>query len=283
MNFVGKILIFMILVMSLVFMSFAVAVYATHQNWRAVVEAPRGGPGPVGLKFQLEDAQKENENLKTQMVNLKAEYAKEEAEQKRVLANLATEKKRLSESHDQLLAQHKALSEKDKIATAALATASQNLAKLTVEVDALRLNIRNTQQDRDQHFTKVVKLTDDKHQATGELRRAEERRLQLAAQVAAQKRVLASHNLNEFTPEQPPKVAGKITSINRNDMVEVSLGSDDGIRPGYTFEIFRGDKYLGRMQVLTTEDNRSVGKVLPNYKKGVIQEGDNVVTRFKLG
>ena len=36
MNLVGKIFIVLILVMSLVFMSFAVVVYATHHNWKEV-------------------------------------------------------------------------------------------------------------------------------------------------------------------------------------------------------------------------------------------------------
>ena len=34
MNLVGKILVVLILVMSLVWMSWAVMVYATHQNWK---------------------------------------------------------------------------------------------------------------------------------------------------------------------------------------------------------------------------------------------------------
>ena len=40
MNLVGKICLFATLVMSIVFMSFAVAVYATHQNWREAIERP---------------------------------------------------------------------------------------------------------------------------------------------------------------------------------------------------------------------------------------------------
>ena len=46
MNLVGKIFTVLIFVMSLVFMSFAVVVYATHRNWKEVVERPEDEVGP---------------------------------------------------------------------------------------------------------------------------------------------------------------------------------------------------------------------------------------------
>jgi len=285
MNFVGKILIFMIFIMSLVFMSFAVAVYATHQNWRMVVERPRDratADRPAGLKFQLEDERKRNADLEEQFKKYKADVDREETLRKSDLAKLTTERDQLVRRRDELQKQRDALVEKDKTSVATLAVASQNLAKLTAEVEELRVDLRNTQKQRDQHFTSVVAMTDKAHQDRGDLRRLKERRMQLADQVAAQKRVLTEHGLNEHTPSTPPQVSGKVVAVNRNDMVEVDIGTDDGIRTGYTLEIFRGTKYLGRMRVMTTSEDKSVGQILPSFKKGVIQEGDNVITRFKL-
>ena len=48
MNLLGKIFVVLIIVMSLVFMTLALAVYATHKNWKDIVE------GPNGLKTQLD-------------------------------------------------------------------------------------------------------------------------------------------------------------------------------------------------------------------------------------
>ena len=51
MNLVGKIFVVLILVMSVVFMAFAMAVYATHRNWREVVVNEQAAPDkPLGLK-----------------------------------------------------------------------------------------------------------------------------------------------------------------------------------------------------------------------------------------
>ena len=59
MNLVGKIFTVLIFVFSLVFMSFAVAVYATHKNWRAVVQNTDASKGKLGSREpQLKHDQK---------------------------------------------------------------------------------------------------------------------------------------------------------------------------------------------------------------------------------
>ncbi len=49
-------------------------------------------------------------------------------------------------------------------------------------------------------------------------------------------------------------------------------------------EVFRlkGDasKYLGRIEVLNTEPNRAVGKVIPEFRKARFQVSDRVATRL---
>lgn len=70
MNIIGKIFVFAVFVMSLVFMSFAVAVYSTHTNWKEEIErtADEVQAGkPLGYKA-LTEAKKERESL-TQQIN----------------------------------------------------------------------------------------------------------------------------------------------------------------------------------------------------------------------
>lgn len=171
---------------------------------------------------------------------------------------------------------------KDKQAVAALDTAQQNLKKLTTEVDMLRTEIRTAQSERDKHFDQVVKLTDQIHQAQGELKRLEERDVQLAGQLAQSKQVLDAHGLNKDMPldGRPPQIRGKVLALNRDDMIEISLGSDDGLRAGHTLEVFRASHYLGRVEVLTTSNDRAVAKIMRGFKKAAIQKGDDVATRF---
>jgi hypothetical protein len=129
-----------------------------------------------------------------------------------------------------------------------------------------------------------VELTDQIHQAQGEMKRLEERRVQLASQLAQATQVLTAHDLSTDTPVdgKPPEVRGKVLGVNQDNMIEISLGSDDGLRIGHTLEIFRGSKYLGRIEVLHTTHDRAVGKILAGFKKGAIQKDDDVTTRFKV-
>jgi len=276
MNFIGKIFVVLIFVMSLVFMAFAVAVYGTHQNWKEKAEAETK---------KVQAARTDLDTLTAEKTKLDEDLRKEIAAREQALAKLETERAELQKQRDEAAKERDALMTKDQEAVAALDTAQQNLARLTKEVDGLRTEIREAQGTRDKHFERVVEVTDQIHQAQGEVKRLQERHLQLASQLAAQEQVLTAHGLSKDTPVDgiPPQIRGKILAISQDNMVEVSLGTDDGLRIGHTLEIFRGSKYLGRLEILEAQPDRAVGKILPGFKKGAIQKDDDVATRFKVG
>jgi hypothetical protein len=237
------------------------------------------------VKSQLDDAKKALEKAQAERTKLEADVAMENVAKRQALAKLESERNELAKQRDELQKQRDDLAVKDKAAVAALDSSQQNLARLTTEVDKLRGEIRDTQTERDKQFDQVVKMTDQFHQAQGELKRLDERNVQLAGQVAAQNNVLSAFGLSKDTPVDnlPPQARGKVLAVNQDNMLEVSLGSDDGLRAGHTLEIYRGSNYLGRAQILRADTDRSVGKILPGFKKGAIQKGDEVATRFKVG
>jgi myosin heavy subunit len=275
MNFIGKILVVLIFVMSLVFMSFAVAVYGTHQNWMAEAEKQEN---------LVDIARNALTKAEEEQKKLEAELTREIDAREQALAKLETERKGLAAEREELVKERDALLVKDKAAVAALDTAQQNLARLTKEVMGLRTEIRAAQDERDKTFDRIVERTDQVHQLQGEAKRLAERNIQLAAQMASADLVLERHGLHRDMPVDgiPPMLRGKVLAINRDNMVEVSLGTDDGLHVGHTLEVFRGSKYLGRVQVLRTTTDRAVGKIVPGFKKGVIQKDDDVATRFKV-
>jgi hypothetical protein len=275
MNLLGKIFVVLILLMSVMFAAFSVAVYSTHKNWKTEAEARQKTIGT--LNEQLTAAQAEKTKLDEAI-------AREKVAHNEALAKLETERVELAKQRDALTTERDGLLAKDKDAVAALDAAQQNLKKLTGEVDALREEIRVAQSARDKSFDQVVRLTDQIHQVQGELTRLEERDVQLADQLAQSKQVLSAHGLTKDTPVDniPPQLRGKVLAINREDMIEVSLGSDDGLRAGHKLEVFRGSHYLGRVEVLNTSSDRAVAKIIPGFKKAAIQRGDDVATRFSV-
>jgi hypothetical protein len=273
MNFIGKIFVVLIFVMSLVFMSFAVAVYGTHQNWKKEAEKQKG---------LVEIARTELTKAEEAVTKLEAEKTQEIKAREQALAKLEEQRKELATQRDALVKERDALLVKDQEAVVALKAAQQNLERLTAEVEGLRTNIRDAQSERDKHFERVVALTDQIHQEQGEVKRLTERRLQLAEQLAAADLVLKQHGLDKNMPLDgaPPMLHGKVLATSRDNLVEISLGTDDGLRIGHTVEVFRGSKYLGRIEVMHATTDRAVGKIIPGFKKGVIQKDDDVATRF---
>ena len=83
-----------------------------------------------------------------------------------------------------------------------------------------------------------------------------------------------------------PRVRGLVSATLRDStglLIEITVGADDGLKAGQTVEVFRGDKYLGRAQVLKTSPDRAVARVLRQFQTGPIEEGDNVATKLRVG
>lgn len=279
MNAIGKIFVFLTLAMSLIFMAFAVAVYATHKNWKEAIEKPDSG-----LKAQIEKKKIELTELQDERDKLIAQLSEETTLKRSALSQLDTFRLEATQKIAKLDQQREELDKKQQEAVAAMTAAQQNLDKTTKEVEVLRKDIRDAQTDRDKQFEQVVKLTDQIHAALIDVKRLTERENQLALQIATYRKRAAENSWNLESSPVPPALHGVVLAIGQNDLVEVSLGSDDGLRNGNTLEVFRGNTYLGRVQIMTTQTDRAVGKILADWtKKGAIQKGDEVATRFKIG
>ena len=70
--------------------------------------------------------------------------------------------------------------------------------------------------------------------------------------------------------------------MNNSDLVEISLGADDGLKIGHLMEVRRGPTYLGEGVVRKTGPDRAVLQ-MKTRKRLNIQKGDTVTTRITLG
>ncbi|MFN0053354.1 MAG: hypothetical protein ACKV0T_14315 [Planctomycetales bacterium] len=69
--------------------------------------------------------------------------------------------------------------------------------------------------------------------------------------------------------------------------MEVSLGSDDGLKPGHEMTVYRSglkgnqrSKYLARIKIVKSTPDKAVGQVIESSRNGLIQKGDYVTTKF---
>jgi hypothetical protein len=146
-----------------------------------------------------------------------------------------------------------------------------------------------TPKDRDDQQHRVVELTDQLHQAVNTKMALKQMNEQLAGQMAQAQDVLRHYGLSRDTPltKEPPAVDGLVTAVrDDNKLVEITLGTDMGVLKGHQLEVVRSaggvSTWLGRVEVIDAKVDRSVCKVLPEYRKGAIQRGDRVFSVPKL-
>jgi hypothetical protein len=278
MTLVGKILVVLILIMSLVFMSFTIMVYATHRNWKDLVENPS-----TGLKAQLDKKTRELQQLDLKRQETLDQLAHEQAARTKAIAVLEVRKLEMEEQLAKKEDELRTLQIDGRNAVKTLDTAQSEMARLKDEVEQLRLEIKNTRQDRNAQVAEVRTLTDRLNQGEGQLKRLKNRNEQLVSELARASLVVEGNGLSLDDPidKIAPELDGVITAVRNNQLIEVSLGSDEGLRRGHEVDVFTsGGGYLGRAVVVETSNDRSVARILSDFRQGVMRKGDRVATRL---
>lgn len=278
MNWLGKVFVVLILVMSLVFMGLSMAVYSTHRNWKDVAD---------GLQKKLEQQQAENTRLVSEHNRKVEELTAEKDAEKQQAVKLETERVSLVARNAQIQTERDQLNQDSREKVAMVASTQKINEGLATEVTGLRQDIRTNEQARDASFKTTLDATEKLHQVAGAYEAAQERKQQLTELVAGMTSVMKANGIDPATDPNGvvPTVDGVVSDIKRangSQLVEITIGADDGIKKGNTVEVFRGSKYLGRVEILSTSPDKAVGRVDRKFQQGQIQEGDRVATRLKL-
>jgi hypothetical protein len=268
MTLLGKIFTVLIMIMSVMFMGVSIIVYATHTNWK-------------DKSLDLADKVKRTNDVVKELTNnlttQKDRLEREQAARRYSLAALQIRadvyEARRNEAAAQLTAKQ---SENGDLATA-LEIAETVKSDLTAEVEVLREEIRATQKLADDFFANVLLLTDGNAQLEGERIRFAEKNAQLIAQVSRLSNVLNANGLDENSnlTKVTPDVDGIVTAVAK-EMLQISLGFDDGLREGHELDVFRGASYLGRIVIRKVTPSSAVGEIMPKSHKGEIRKGDRV-------
>lgn len=289
MNLVGKIFVVCIFVMSLVFASFSIMVYATHTNWREeITRTTAVGNKGVGWKERYKQKVEENATLTNQRNELELKstaekaalsqaLAKSESDYQSLVKEYASAKDQLDQKAAQLVSNNNAL-----------AVAESNLNEKIAEAKKLRDENAALIHDNDLQVKKSIDLTDQLSKANGDRSVLLERNVQLTMDVDNAKRLLQGLGMSIKDPSDASKipVVGIVTAV-KSGKVQLSIGVDDGVRIGQELDIYRGDKYVGRVKVVEAKPDNAVAAVLGEYLQFPPQRGDNVGselnTKIKAG
>lgn len=179
MNIIGKIFVFAVFVMSLVFMSFAVAIYSTHTNWRDEITRTADqvqANKPLGWKAQLDQSKKERETLTQQIDQLTRQVAESEAERDQVVAKIQTALEQKDKELQDLRKSKDVREDEREKAQSELVTARAELEKTTKAVDELRAEVRGMQAKVDEQVDRATKFASELHEKESFLEIANERK-----------------------------------------------------------------------------------------------------------
>ena len=281
-NVVGKLLIVLQLVFSLLFMCFAGAVYTFQQGWRD--KALKAQETVTSLNQSIDDLKEQQtqelESLRAETVKLKDRAETSEALVTRLQTNFQTIQGELAQTQQQ----------RDK-----------NLADLQVAQAEADARVKEAIELR----AETKKLRDTIGQQISAIRVKEDQNLTLSGQVAeagereigALKEIARLQDLcraNKIDPRQPvtgpvpadkTNVDGKVLATKQNasrtaELVHISIGSDDYVTEGMTMTIYRDNNYLGQIRITDVYPDEAVGLVIEQFRNGVIVRGDTVTTKL---
>ena len=76
-----------------------------------------------------------------------------------------------------------------------------------------------------------------------------------------------------------PRPINRITVLrvdHARQMLELSRGTDPGFHKGLTVDLYRGEVYLGRGEIIDASNDRAVVKLLASFQRATFQPGDEL-------
>ncbi len=278
MNLIGKILVLLIVIMCIVFMGLAMTVYSSHENWHGQAQS---------LNKKLAESRAQLNQAKDAFNRMESKLSGDLEAIQQQIRKLESERTMLVDRNVGIQAELDQLKQQSRDRIAAVAATQQNNDRLVKEVTEQRKVLRDNQQARDKDFRVMLDATEARDQAQGELNIVRAQNQAITRQVARMSKLLRANGVDpgldpDFLMEPSDGIVSAVRRKGATQLIEVTIGADDGLQAGHTVEVFRGSKYLGRAEIISTSPDRAIGKLDRRFLRGQIQEGDRVATRLKL-
>jgi len=283
MSTIGKFFIVLNLALAGLFVGSAASLINKSDSYRVQLEA----------KAAEMDVMKEEKDAKISEMTSNLRQSQEERnnlnhQNGQLSANLDAEKERgltHKQKNDNLEGQLQSIEGK-------LNDLNQTNSDLNVELGGLRRQFESVRSERDSALavrdaaaSTAKGAVEEANMATGEasdlrlkLAREAERANYAEAQLAT---AVSLYSIDVTTIGAQPAMEGTVTSVSEADgatYVVIDLGRNDSVQPGYTYDVFNGSVYKGRISVLTVNESRSAATVA--MYNAPIAAGDRVVTRL---
>jgi hypothetical protein len=286
MTILGKILVIVTFVFSLVTGALIIMVFLTRTNWKSGYDA-------LYKNYQAQKASIEAYN-KGQEV-LRDQFARDLKAKQDQITDLMTDKDKIARELQAEAADKKTIEARAQKAEEGLAIATRDLKGRELEVQ----NLRTVMADKDKKMNDLEKDVKDFRDRMTEAEIAQRSEHQRNILLLEQLQKMAA----DFEKLQASKVAigpgapgagpgkrppvedlkGRVLETDTSGLVTISLGSDSGLRVGDTLEVFRLEpkpEYVGVIRVVDTHFKHAVARPVMPLRAGPVQKEDIVASRI---
>ena len=294
MTAVGKALAIFNLLFSMVLCGLIVIVYSTRTNWKNEYEKARNLAQVAEAAYKAEKNQHEND-IKGKDVLLAEANAERDAYRKK-WDDAENDKKLLVKQRDDALANHGSETTNNKLVNEELVAIRKEredlvkdrqmregqIVKLQGEVNEQRKLSANLETQNRSYLQRVDRMLARVEEVEKE-NRALKSQLGSTATASNQNNQRPSSVLNPPPEPAPSGVRGTVTSVAGNGLTQVNIGSDVGLRPGNTLDVYRLDPvnpaasvYLGKLTIQRVNPKAAVGQFQALNRIKLPREGDVV-------
>ncbi len=289
MTAVGKILVFLNLVFSLLVGGFVAFAYVARTNWVAEFKKLE-----TQNQVLAADARTFQSELQKAQQDAAAQIAKKDAELKNVQQDLDAANRVVAQLREDM-GKLESKSQKEN----ALATiATSEVGKRQEDVGQLRETLRKERETNNALSKQNAELKDQATVAQIERRSVQDANNRLEQQLQQMAREMARMRANGGASAMaraggknppPENVEGLVKNTDSSGLMTLTIGSDAGLAKGHTLELFRlnpsspsQSKYLGTVRILEAEAHQSVAQPVGRLTAPP-QRGDRVASRILGG
>jgi hypothetical protein len=284
MTAVGKILVFLNLVFSLVVGAFVIMVYVARTHW--VEDFNK-------LKGQYDIMRSSTQAYQSEVDKAKAdantEIQKIQAELKSAQRDLVTERTANAQLNDELVKERK----KNEQQVALASQAVKDVEKRQEDVGKLRDTLRAEREANNALSKKNAELVTEATVAKIERgsfqdmnNRLEAQLQEMAKENARLQRGGGARTMARAGAKNPPpdNVEGLVKDLDASGLMTITIGSDAGLAKNQTLELFRLNpaKYLGTVRILEADAHQAVVQPVGRLSAPP-QKGDRVASRILGG
>lgn len=283
MTYVGKILVIVIMVFAILFLAFSVVVFTTEMNWKTQVDT---------LKVEVQNLKTQKSSLQNDVISQKSNVVGCEDELKKARTEFGTKLKDLTDQNTRRLAEVTSQRVAVEVAIQQVKKSQDEAEARIAEANILRENLQKVQLQSNEFKLQKTDLDQKILLLQKDLEVAQNNNKNLRERVTLLSGAMRKANLSDDIEslrgnvEPPPQVEGEVVNISANNQViEISLGSNDGLKVGQEFFLYSvkpTPEYLGKVKITQTDVQQSVARVIGGKtihgKK--IQRGDHVTSKI---